>query len=112
MLWDQKISLKFSTSSFPTVQLEAAETSLTGLLITAINDIQSELTVDIRLFSCGKKFTTVGRSENLQTLMSHQSVHPVPEEVSSELQFSDKLLYIYTSGTTGLPKAAVVKNSR
>ena len=81
-------------------------------LSSAINDIQPELTVDIRLFSCGKKFNLVGRSENLQSLMSQQSVHPVPEEVTSKLQFSDKLVYIYTSGTTGLPKAAVVKNSR
>jgi len=81
-------------------------------LAGAINDIQSELTVDIRLFSSGKKFNPVGRSENLDSLMSHQSVHPMPEEVTSKLQFSDKLVYIYTSGTTGLPKAAVVKSSR
>ena len=68
--------------------------------------------MDIRLFSCGKKFSQVGRAENLQSLMSHQSVHDVPAEVTRELQFTDKMLYIYTSGTTGLPKAAVVKNSR
>ena len=79
---------------------------------SAIQDIQSELTVDIRLFSSGKKFTQVGRAENLQSLISHQSVHDVPAEVTRELQFTDKMLYIYTSGTTGLPKAAVVKNSR
>ena len=68
--------------------------------------------MDIRLFSSGKKFYPVGRSENLDSLMSQQSVHPVPEEVTKKLQFSDKLVYIYTSGTTGLPKAAVVKSSR
>lgn len=37
---------------------------------------------------------------------------PVPESVTGELNFTDKMLYIYTSGTTGLPKAAVVKHSR
>ena len=68
--------------------------------------------MDIRLFSSGKKFHQVGRAENLQSLMSHQSVHELPAEVTRELQFTDKMLYIYTSGTTGLPKAAVVKNSR
>ena len=68
--------------------------------------------MDIRLFSSGRKFHQVGRAENLASLMSHQSVHEVPAEVSRELQFTDKMLYIYTSGTTGLPKAAVVKNSR
>ena len=94
------------------IPLKNAGCCSSSILLSAINDIQSELTVDIRLFSSGKKFNPVGRSENLDSLMAQQSVHPVPEEVTKKLQFSDKLVYIYTSGTTGLPKAAVVKSSR
>jgi len=81
-------------------------------LAPAINDIHSELTTNIRLFSSGKSNTRVGRSENLDRLMSAETSANVPDRVTRSLTFSDKLLYIYTSGTTGLPKAAVIKNSR
>ena len=82
-------------------------------IVSAMNDIQSELTTNIRLFSSGKSNSTrVGRSENLDRLMSAESSANVPDSVTRSLTFSDKLLYIYTSGTTGLPKAAVIKNSR
>lgn len=78
-----------------------------------MNDIQHELNFNIRLFSCGKSIPIkVGRSENLDTLMSNCSKDSLPISVTNNLQFTDKLLYIYTSGTTGLPKAAVIKNSR
>ena len=78
-----------------------------------MNDIQHELNFNIRLFSCGKSIPIkVGRSENLDTLMSNCSKASLPISVTNNLQFTDKLLYIYTSGTTGLPKAAVIKNSR
>lgn len=76
----------------------------------AMTDIQPELPSNVRLYSCGQ--TRVSRAENLASLLSGQSLGPVPDSVTRSLQFSDKLLYIYTSGTTGLPKAAVIKNSR
>jgi len=76
----------------------------------AMTDIQPELPSNVRLYSSGQ--TRVTRAENLASLLSGQSLGPVPESVTRSLQFSDKLLYIYTSGTTGLPKAAVIKNSR
>ena len=47
-----------------------------------------------------------------QSLVPGHSLGPLPKEVTSNLHFTDRLLYIYTSGTTGLPKAAVIKNSR
>ena len=75
-----------------------------------MTDIQPELPSNVRLYSSGQ--TRVTRAENLASLLSGQSLGPVPESVTRSLQFSDKLLYIYTSGTTGLPKAAVIKNSR
>ena len=81
-------------------------------IVSAINDIHSELSTNIRLFSSGKSSIRVGRSENLDRLMSAESTANVPANVTRSLTFSDKLLYIYTSGTTGLPKAAVIKNSR
>ena len=80
------------------------------MMVSAMTDIQPELPSNVRLYSCGQ--TRVSRAENLASLLSGQSLGPVPDSVTRSLQFSDKLLYIYTSGTTGLPKAAVIKNSR
>jgi len=82
-------------------------------LSQAMSDIQPELSSNVRLFSCGPKSSIrVGRGESLSNLMSGHSLGPLPKEVTSNLHFTDRLLYIYTSGTTGLPKAAVIKNSR
>merc|ERR1719342_1271910 len=79
-------------------------------LSQAMSDIQPELSSNVRLFSCGPKSSIrVGRGESLSNLMSGHSLGPLPKEVTSNLHFTDRLLYIYTSGTTGLPKAAVIK---
>eukprot|EP00092_Neocalanus_flemingeri_P036124 GFUD01039329.1.p1 GENE.GFUD01039329.1~~GFUD01039329.1.p1 ORF type:complete len:650 (-),score=172.75 GFUD01039329.1:557-2506(-) len=83
-------------------------------LTSAMCDIQSELSVDIRLYNSGTMVNGIRMSgaEFLDKEIWHQPDIPVPQSVTDRLSFTDKLLYIYTSGTTGLPKAAVVKNSR
>ena len=63
-----------------------------------------------------KKYDTIRKESchilSNQSLVPGHSLGPLPKEVTSNLHFTDRLLYIYTSGTTGLPKAAVIKNSR
>ena len=105
-----------SGTTWPRVDIafgfEFHESNSKYCIVSAINDIQSELSTSIKLYACGQTNSKVGRFENLQSLMSRESSGPVADSVTRSVHFSDKLLYIYTSGTTGLPKAAVIKNSR
>lgn len=87
-------------------------------LISAIQDIASELGSSIKLF----KFThrplnpsqsADGSGDSIRDFTAMlETTPPAPWSLADGDGFHGKLLYIYTSGTTGLPKAAVISNSR
>ena len=70
-----------------------------NMIDSAVSDIQSELPSHVRLYACGQTSDRAGRVENLQSLLSAQTVRPVSDTVTRSLQFSGRVNVLQKIGT-------------